>query len=390
MRLSTDRILTTHMGSLPRVGRLADLLLARHDGRAVDDREVAAEAETAMAEVVDRQVEAGVDVGHDGEMPRTAFMLYPQERMKGFGGQTTQRKVPLDVQRFPKWAASRKSLRRRPMDASITPAVVSELSYDDVSGVAAECAAFRRVLDARGGGFVETFMTAVSPGMVAVVYENKHYDSHETYVRAIAREMKKEYDYIVGQGLILQIDAPDMAMERQRFFQDCSPRAFLDNVALHVDALNAALADVPPERVRLHACWGNRDSPHFHDVPCGEVLPLFRDARVGALCLPFANPRHAHEIDVLREHPLPDRMVLIPGAIETTNNYVEHPALVAERIERAVAAVGDRERVIAGTDCGFSTLAGDVFVAEDVVWAKLAALRQGADLASARLWGAAR
>jgi methionine synthase II (cobalamin-independent) len=208
MRLSTDRILTTHMGSLPRVGRLADLLLARHDGREVDDREVAAEAETAMAEVVDRQVEAGVDVGNDGEMPRTAFMLYPQERMKGFGGQTTQRKVPLDVQRFPKWAASRKSLRRRPMDASITPAVVSELSYDDVSGVAAECAAFRRVLDARGGGFVETFMTAVSPGMVAVVYENKHYDSHEAYVRAIAREMKKEYDYIVGQGLILQIDAP--------------------------------------------------------------------------------------------------------------------------------------------------------------------------------------
>ena len=385
MKQSRERILVTHMGSLPRVGRLADLLLAQHAGEPVDQREIDAEAEKAMAYVVDRQIESGVDIGSDGEMPRTSFMLYPQYRMKGFGGETSMRKVPLDDENFPEWSKLRKSFQRRPMDASVTPAVVGDLAYDDLTGVANECTAFKKCLETREGAFQEPFMTAASPGMVSTVFENKYYDSHESYVFAIAREMKKEYEYIVAQGFVLQIDAPDMGMERQRFFRDCSLKEFQDGVALHIAALNEALENVPADRVRLHCCWGNSDSPHSQDVPCPDVLPFFYEARVGALCLPFANPRHAHEIDALKQTPLPASMILVPGVIETTNNYVEHPKLVAERIGRAVRAVGDRERVIAGTDCGFGTLAGDVFVAEDVVWAKLRSLREGAEIASDRL-----
>ena len=385
MKRSHNRILTTHMGSLPRVGRLADLLLALHAGHTVDQSKIDSEVDKAMAYVVDKQIESGVDVGSDGEMPRTPFMLYPQYRMKGFGGETTARNVPLDDENFPEWSSMRMSFQRRPMDASITPAVVGELAYDDFTGVANECAAFKQCLETRMGAFHEPFMTAASPGMVSAVYENKYYDNHESYVFAIAREMKKEYEYIVAQGFVLQIDAPDMGMERQRFFRDCSLKEFQDAVVLHISALNEALEDVPADRVRLHCCWGNSDSPHSQDVPCTDLLSFFYEARVGAICLPFANPRHAHEIDALKQTPLPNSMILIPGVIETTNNYVEHPELVAERIQRAVRAVGDKERVIAGTDCGFGTLAGDVFVAEDVVWAKLQSLREGADIASDRL-----
>ena len=385
MKRSHDQILTTHMGSLPRGSRLAGLLMAQHTGETVDQQEIDGEVEKAMGHVVDKQIESGVNVGSDGEMPRTSFMLYPQYRMKGFGGETSMRKVPLDDENFPEWSKLRQSFQRRPMDASVTPAVVGELEYDDLTSVVNECAAFAQCLETREDAFVEPFMTAVSPGMVSTVYENKYYDSHESYVFAIAREMKKEYEYIVAQGFVLQIDAPDMGMERQRFFRDCSLREFQNRVALHIAALNEALENVPADSVRLHCCWGNSDSPHSEDVACPDVLPFFYEAQVGAICLPFANPRHAHEIDALKQTPLPDSMNLVPGVIETTNNYVEHPEFVAERIERAVRAVGGRERVIAGTDCGFGTLAGDVFVSEDVVWAKLQSLREGADIASDRL-----
>jgi 5-methyltetrahydropteroyltriglutamate--homocysteine methyltransferase len=216
---------------------------------------------------------------------------------------------------------------------------------------------------------------------------NNYYDSHEAYVFALSRELKKEYEYVARQGFVLQIDAPDLGMERAGYFQDRSLKEFQAAIEMHVAALNLALENIPADLVRLHACWGNRDSPHAHDVPCPEVLPIMYQAKVGALCLPFANPRHQHEIEAFREMPLPDGMLLIPGVIETTNNYVEHPQTVAERICRAVAAVGDRTRVIAGTDCGFGTIAGDSFTAEDVVWAKLASLREGADIATRRLWG---
>jgi 5-methyltetrahydropteroyltriglutamate--homocysteine methyltransferase len=230
-------------------------------------------------------------------------------------------------------------------------------------------------------------MTAVSPGTAATILLNAHYDSHEQYVRALARELRKEYTLIHARGLVLQLDCPDLAMERARFFQDEPLEHFREIVALHVDALNQALGDIPRDRVRLHVCWGNYDGPHTHDVPLDAVLPLLYQARVGALSLPLASPRHQHELGVLARHPLPDGVLFLPGVIDTTTNVVEHPEVVAERICRAVDAVGDRERVIASTDCGFGTFAGSELVVPSVVWAKLGALRAGAALATRRLWG---
>ena len=230
-------------------------------------------------------------------------------------------------------------------------------------------------------------MTAVSPGTAATILLNAHYDSHERYVRALARELRKEYRLVHARGLVLQLDCPDLAMERARFFQDESLERFQAMVALHVDAINEAIEGIPRDRVRLHVCWGNYDGPHTHDVPLEAVLPLLYRARVGALSLPLAGPRHQHEYRVLERHPLPDGMLFLPGVIDTTTNVVEHPEVVAERIARAVEAVGDRTRVIASTDCGFGTFAGSENVAESVVWAKLAALVEGAALATGRLWG---
>jgi 5-methyltetrahydropteroyltriglutamate--homocysteine methyltransferase len=216
--------------------------------------------------------------------------------------------------------------------------------------------------------------------------ENQHYDSHEAYVFALARELKKEYEYIATRGFVLQLDSPDIGMERSGYFQDRTLPEFLSIMEMHIAALNMALEKIPADQVRLHCCWGNRDGPHAHDVPCPDVLPVLYQARVGALVLPFANPRHAHEIEAFRVQKLPDRMALVAGVIETTNNYVEHPEVVAERIARAVACVGDRTRVLAGTDCGFGTIAGDAFTTEDVVSAKHASLSEGARIASDRLW----
>jgi len=214
-----------------------------------------------------------------------------------------------------------------------------------------------------------------------------HYGSHERYVRALAREMRKEYELIHSRGLLLQLDAPDLAMERTRLFQHDPIERFQQVVALHVEAINRATADIPPDRIRLHVCWGNYDGPHVHDVPLAAILPLLYRARVGALSIELANPRHAHEYKVIKRHPLPDSMLLLPGVIDSTTNFVEHPEVVADRICQAVEAVGDRTRVIASVDCGFGTFAGTEAVAESVVWAKLHALREGADLATRRLWG---
>jgi 5-methyltetrahydropteroyltriglutamate--homocysteine methyltransferase len=222
--------------------------------------------------------------------------------------------------------------------------------------------------------------------VIATILLSAHYHSHEQYIMALAREMRKEYELIHARGLLLQVDGPDLAMERTRFFRKDPLDRFLQMVELHVDAINRATAGIPPERIRLHLCWGNYDGPHTHDVPLEAVLPIVCRARVGALSLPLANPRHQHEYRVLKGHPLPDSMLLLPGVIDTTTNYVEHPEVVADRIVAAVDAVGDRTRVIASTDCGFGTFAGSEMVAHSVVWAKLGALREGAAIASRRLW----
>jgi 5-methyltetrahydropteroyltriglutamate--homocysteine methyltransferase len=229
-------------------------------------------------------------------------------------------------------------------------------------------------------------MTAASPGVMATIMLDAHYGAHDRYVMALAREIRREYALIHARGLILQVDCPDLAMERVRFFQRDPLERFQEMVALHIDAINRATEGIPADRIRLHLCWGNYDGPHTHDVALDAVLPIVYRARVGALSIPFANPRHQHEYAVLERLPLPDGMLLLPGVIDTTTNYVEHPEVVAERICRAARAVGDRTRVIASTDCGFGTFAGSEMVAPSVVWAKLRALSDGAAIATRRLW----
>ncbi|MFZ5783717.1 MAG: methionine synthase [Pseudomonadota bacterium] len=386
MKRSTDRILTTHMGSLPRPDLLADLLVAEAEGKPVDLSRLPALTDEAMDHVVRRQLECGIDVGNDGEMPRSTFFGYITGRMSGFGGQSKRRPI-LDMQQFPKWWQNYQARGVRRLNVYGFPAAVGPVRYESLDGAKAELDGFARALARQERRFAETFVTAVSPGFAACSLENQHYDSHEAYVFALARELRREYEFIVGQGHVLQIDSPDLGIERAGFFQDEPLPKFLAAMEMHVAALNEALAGIPPERVRFHACWGNRDSPHVNDVPAPDVLPVCYQVKAGALCLPFANARHSHEVDAFRTQKLPDHMALVCGVVETTHNYVEHPEVIAERLERAVRAVGDRERVLAGTDCGFGTIVGDTQVSEDVVWAKLAAMRDGAAIASRRLWG---
>jgi 5-methyltetrahydropteroyltriglutamate--homocysteine methyltransferase len=390
MKHSVDRVLTTHVGSLPRVRGLADIIVSQEEGKTVDPTRYAAALDTALDEVIAKQIECGIDIGNDGEMPRPSFVSYIADRMTGFGpgtGKAPERPLPLDAKKFPVWFEQISKGGRRRLNVYLFDHAVGEIGYDDTSAVDKECDDFLRHLTKRETGFVEPFMTAVSPGFAATAMMNEYYDSHEAYVFALAKGLKTEYEHIVSKGLILQIDSPDIGMERQGFFQDATLPEFQKALEMHIAALNLALENIPKDQVRLHACWGNRDGPHVHDVPMADVLPIMYQANVGGISLPFANPRHQHEIEVFREHRLPDHMALVVGVIETTGNYVEHPITVAERLCRAADCVGDRERIIAGTDCGFGTIAGDTFTAEDVVWAKLQALCEGAQIASQRLWG---
>lgn len=385
MRRSDQRVLTTHVGSLPRPPALRDLLVRQDRGEAVDPSALEREVAAALASVVTGQLEAGIDVGNNGEQPRAGFSTYVAGRMKGFGG-TSRRELAQDLIDFPDYAEMLARRRRDAARIGDAPQAIAEIEYADLGPAARECDAFLRETDARPRAFVERFMTAASPGVIATILLRAHYASHEQYVMALAREMRKEYELIHARGLLLQVDCPDLAMERARFFRRDSLERFLQMVELHVEAINRATAAIPPDRIRLHLCWGNYDGPHTHDVPLEAVLPIVARARVGALSLPLANPRHQHEYRVLRQHPLPETMLLLPGVIDTTTNYVEHPEVVADRICAAVDAVGDRTRVIASTDCGFGTFAGSEMVAHRVVWAKLGALREGAVIASRRLW----
>jgi 5-methyltetrahydropteroyltriglutamate--homocysteine methyltransferase len=386
MTRSEHRILTTHVGSLPRPPALRDLLVRQDRGEAVDRAALAREAESAVSHVVKKQLEAGIDVGNDGEQPRVGFSTYPARRMRGFGGES-KRRVSRDLAEHPDYASRLSRQRAGAARIADAPQAVAEVAYTDLSEAAAECDLYERSAGAEPGAFAEPFMTAASPGVIATIMLDAYYGSHERYVRALAREMRKEYELIVSRGFVLQLDCPDLAMERARFFQDEPLDRFLDAVALHVDAINEAVAGIPKDRVRLHLCWGNYDGPPTHDVPLEPLLPLIYRARVGALSLPLASPRHQHELRALRRHPLPDGMLFLPGVIDSTTNVVEHHEVVADRIVAAAEAVGDRTRVLAGVDCGFGTFAGSQLVEESVVWAKLRTLREGADLATKRLWG---
>ena len=385
MKKSDARILTTHVGSIPRPAALRELLVRWDRGEPVDEAALARQAEAAVRDAVNRQLEAGIDIGNDGEQPRAGFSTYVARRMRGFGG-ASKRLASRDQIDFPDYAAMLADRRRAAARINDAPQAVGEVRYEDLSEAERECDMFQRAAAAAPRQFTEAFMTAVSPGTCATILLNAHYDSHERYVLALARELRKEYELIHARGFVLQLDCPDLAMERVRFFQNESLEGFQKAVALHIEAINQAIVNIPADRVRLHLCWGNYDGPHVHDVALEAVLPIVLRANVGALSMPLGNPRHQHEHRVLARHRLPDGMLFIPGVIDTTTNYVEHPEVVADRLVQIVEAVGDKTRVIASTDCGFGTFAGSEMCAPSVVWAKLRALREGADLATRRLW----
>jgi 5-methyltetrahydropteroyltriglutamate--homocysteine methyltransferase len=382
MITSRDRILTTHVGSLPRNETLSDLLVRREAGEAYDKAHFDAEMDKAVAHVVERQKAAGIDIGNDGEQQRVGFQTYVPARMAGFAGESKRRRGR-EFEEFPDLVSY--LLRRFPHTSrqQNAPECQAELRYLDLKPIESEIARFKSIA---GGTFAECFMTAPSPGIISSTMLNAYYPSHEAYLAAIAREMKNEYGAIHRAGLLLQIDAPDLAMDRTMMFRDLSDAEFVKACERGVAAINAGIEGIPRDQVRLHICYGNWEGPHIHDIALEKILPALYAAKVGALSIEFSNPRHAHEYAALKTCPLPKDMVLIPGVIETTSNFVEHPEVVARRIEEAVAVVGDRERVIASTDCGFGTFTNREWVIEPVVWLKLEALRKGADIASARLW----
>jgi 5-methyltetrahydropteroyltriglutamate--homocysteine methyltransferase len=386
MKKSDSRILTTHVGSLPRNPALTDLLIKQEHGQPIDQAALDHQFEQSVKHVIKNQLEAGIDIGNDGEQPRVGFQTYVPQRVRGYGG-ATKRKTPRDLADFPDFAKimeARQMMRAKVFNA---PQCVAELQYEDLTAARKESDLFLRCAKESPRQFTELFMTAAAPGIIATTMHNAFYDSHERYVFAIAEQMRKEYEHIHSQGLILQLDAPDLAMERPWHFQEMSTPQFQKVVETHIEAINRGIKNIPADRVRLHVCWGNYDGPHNHDVPLADIIQILYQAKVGALSIEFANPRHQHEHKVFKKFPLPDSKILIPGVIDSTTNYIEHPEVVADRICQAAEAVGDRSRVIAGADCGFGTFAGWEMVPESVVWAKFKTLSEGASLATRRLWG---
>ena len=380
MKRSEARILTTHTGSLPRPEGLVAMLGTLSQGAPADEEALYAASREATAGVVAAQMDAGVDIINNGEQSRVSFSTYVTQRMSGFGGSWTRR-GHRDQNEFPGLARPRVVQLMRDV-----PTCVGPLSYERLDLVERECREFLNAVGSADGQPADLFMTAASPGIVALTLANRYYDSHEDYVFALAEELRKEYEIIVANGLTLQLDCPDLAMERHISYQDEPLSAFRDVVALHIRAINHALANIPRDRVRLHVCWGNSEGPHQYDVPLEDIVDLLYEANVGALVMEMANPRHAHEHRVYRDLPLPEGMLLVAGVIDTKTNYVEHPRLVADRLHQAVAAAGgDPTRVLAGTDCGFDTSAGSNRVEAGIVWLKLRAMREGADIASREL-----
>jgi 5-methyltetrahydropteroyltriglutamate--homocysteine methyltransferase len=391
MHWSRERILTTHTGSLPRPAELVALYARRAQGEAVDEAALEQAGLAALRWIVPQQIAAGIDIGNNGEQQREGFFLYLRHRMTGLAGQW-ERSPPGDVARYPDFAQARRQqgAGRVAVSNFQPPRAIGEIRYRDPALVVAECEDFRAALDAvaaeGGGGFVEPFLTAPSPGIVAAAILNEHYDSEESYLAALGEALRVEYEAIVRSGFLLQLDCPDLALERHVSYHERPLPDFLGFVERVVTVINRALVNIPRERVRMHVCWGNYEAPHDCDVELQEILPILRHAKVGGFVLPFANPRHAHEYRVLEKLPLAEDQIIVAGVIDSLTNFVEHPEVVAERIERVAQAVGDPSRVIAGTDCGFDTSAGMGRVAADVVWAKLAALRDGARIASERLF----
>jgi 5-methyltetrahydropteroyltriglutamate--homocysteine methyltransferase len=387
LQRSEDRILTTHAGSLPRPAALTRLFAQRVRGEAVDPAAIETEGRAAVRDIVNKQIETGLDVIDDGEQSRESFVLYMRHRLTGLGGEG-QRAMHADLDDYPQYKREfqgRVTSADRVSNRTHLPKAVGVVNYANRRFIEAECADFRAALDDASGTFTEAFLTAPSPGIIASIVQNEHYDTFGRYLDALGAALQVEYEAIVGSGFLLQLDCPDLALERHTSYRDRPLADFIDFVERVVASINTALRNIPPEKVRLHVCWGNYEGPHDRDVALRDILPAILQAKAGAFFLPFANPRHAHEHKVFEDIPLKDDQLLIAGVIDTLTNFVEHPEVVADRIERVAGVVG-AQRVLAATDCGFDTSAGMGRVSEDVVWAKLRALREGARLASERLF----
>jgi 5-methyltetrahydropteroyltriglutamate--homocysteine methyltransferase len=382
MKRSTDRILTTHAGSLPRSPAVLELILKKEHGQPYDPESLDAEIARAVDEVVERQVRIDVDVVSDGEAGKVAYATYVKDRLSGFGGHHP-RSPHLDLAPYPDLRAA--MVRMVGKQTFRRAACIGPVERVDPDALRKDLEHLRAAVARHDP--VEAFMNAASPGVISAFQSNRHYPTHEEYVEAIARAMKPEYEAIAGAGFLLQLDCPDLAMARHTGFQDLTETEFLRRAECQVEALNEAVADIPAESMRMHICWGNYEGPHDHDIPLEKILNIVLKAKPTAILFEAANPRHRHEWQVWRDARLAEDKILIPGCIMSTSNYVEHPELVAQQIGQYADIVG-RDRVIAGTDCGFGTFAGLGRVDAGVVYKKLESLVEGARIASRRLWGA--
>jgi 5-methyltetrahydropteroyltriglutamate--homocysteine methyltransferase len=380
MKRSTDRILTTHTGSLPRPSDLLSMMTAAEGGGATDAKQLQTRVRSAVAEVVRQQVHAGVDIVNDGEASKPSYSTYVKDRLTGFNGEADVMAIA-DLADYPEFGE--RFARQGVLDTLKRPACTAPITYNNLDAVNRDIADLKAAIaESRPA---EAFLTAASPGVISIFLGNHHYKTHEAYLAALADAMKTEYHAIYQAGLILQVDCPDFAMGRHIQFPDATLDEFRRNLALHVEALNHALADIPEDRVRIHLCWGNYEGPHHRDVPIRDIIDLVFKAHASGISYEGANPRHEHEWAVFKDVKLPAGKVLIPGVIDSTNNYIEHPELIAQRITNLARVVG-RENVIAGSDCGFATVAGYTPVDPKITWAKLAAMSDGAKIASQQLW----
>jgi 5-methyltetrahydropteroyltriglutamate--homocysteine methyltransferase len=381
MKRSTERFLTTHTGSLPRPDDLIRMMYAKEEDVPVESAALAAHIRSAVEQVVRKQASAGVDLVNDGEMSKPSYATYVKDRLNGFGG-TGNSFVYQDLVEFPNLA--KRVFGDPGRSRRKTPACNAPISVRDPEAASTDVDNLKSALTQVNAQ--EGFMSAASPGVVSLFFRNDFYRSHEDYLFAIAEAMRAEYECVAQAGFVLQIDCPDLAMGRHIQYADLSIEEFRKKAHLHVEALNHALANIPPEQLRMHLCWGNYEGPHHCDVPLADVIDLVFLARPSAISFEAANPRHAHEWKLFEDVTLPDGKILIPGVLESKTNFIEHPELIAQRIGRYANLVG-RENVIAGSDCGYGTWVGQAAVDPDIVWAKLAAMAEGARIASREFWG---
>lgn len=375
------KIKTTHVGSLPRGDELTPLLLARDGGQPYDAAEFDAKVSAAVDAAVQAQVEAGVSVVSDGELGKVGYSTYMIERLSGFGGHI-DRKPAADLAEVPNLAKKLSAIMGS--QEFVRASCIGPVKLVTLDPLHEDIRRFKAALAKHGAPDTEAFMNAASPGLITAFQVNRHYPSHEAYLADLADAMREEYETIVREGFYLQLDCPDLAMSRHTGYQDMAEEDFLKVAAANVEALNAATANIPPERMRMHVCWGNYEGPHDHDIALEKVIDIVLKARPATVLFEAANPRHEHEWKVWKDARLPDWKVLAPGLIDTCSNYIEHPELIAQRIERFADFVGP-ERVVASTDCGFGTFAGYGKIDPIVTWRKLRSLREGADIAAARM-----